>query len=115
MKTTFMIAMTDGPREVFGFVDGFFGIDERTPGVWCVTHIRTGNNLSRMAAPTLDAAREAVAILNDHPDIWNNGRFGREYSAVSRLKWLREMRKFAQSPEGRRVKTLLPLQIAEGE
>jgi hypothetical protein len=113
-RGVFMISMhpPDQHYEVRGYVAGFFGIDEREPGKFAVTHLRTGNNLSRLAAPTLDAALEAVAILNARPDIWDNGKFGVKYSGTSRLKWLREMRAFAKTPEGRRVVNLLSEELS---
>ena len=109
--TEFRIAMSDGRHiTVTGIVIGEFGIDEREPGKWAITHIRTGNNLSKMAARSLADARAAVALLNARPDIWRHGRFGHDYSG-SRAGWVREMKLFAGTPDGREIARLCPERI----
>jgi hypothetical protein len=115
-QQTFHIAMSTDMgverREVRGVVIGYFGIDEREPGKFAITHIQTGNNLSRLAAASLTDAINAVALLNSRPDIWRNGRFGHDYSD-SRAKWVVAMKAFARD-NAEQIRLLLTEQIEAG-
>lgn len=95
-----------------GVIVGHFGIDEREPGKWVLTHLRTGQNLSKMAAPSLGDAIAAATLLNSRPEIWRHGQFGVLYDA-SRSKWIQQMRALAASEIGEAVKRLLPARLSE--
>lgn len=94
-----------------GVIVGFFGIDEREPGKWTLTHLRTGQGLSKIAATSLGDAVAAATLLNARPDIWRNGKFGVTYTE-SRAKWIKEMKAIRHTDLGIAVARLCPERIA---